>query len=115
MVWSPGFSRQVRAISAVSDFFSRAGNNRRCAGLSRDSKPLPNCPRKRPHMDERATGLVLRVYPLTESSLIIHWLTQGQGRIATVAKGARRPKSPLRGKLDLFYLAEFLFARSRRS
>jgi DNA repair protein RecO (recombination protein O) len=66
-------------------------------------------------MDERAIGLVLRVYPLTESSLIVHWLTQGQGRIATVAKGARRPKSTLRGKLDLFFLAEFLFSRSRRS
>ena len=66
-------------------------------------------------MDERATGLILRVYPLTETSLIIHWLTQELGRIATVAKGARRIKSPFRGKLDLFYSAEFTFARSRRS
>lgn len=32
-----------------------------------------------------------------------------------MAKGARRPKSPFRGKLDLFYLADFSFARSRRS
>jgi DNA repair protein RecO (recombination protein O) len=32
-----------------------------------------------------------------------------------VAKGARRPKSPFRGKLDLFYLCEFSFLRSRRS
>src|SRR2546422_10846559 len=66
-------------------------------------------------MDERATGLVLRTYPLTESSLIVHWLTREQGRIATVAKGARRAKSSFRGKLDLFFAAEFLFARSRRS
>jgi len=66
-------------------------------------------------MDERATGLILRVYPLTETSLIIHWLTREFGRIATVAKGARRTKSPFRGKLDLFYSAEFTFARSRRS
>ena len=66
-------------------------------------------------MDERASGLILRVYPLTETSLIIHWLTQELGRIATVAKGARRTKSPFRGKLDLFYSAEFTFARSRRS
>jgi DNA repair protein RecO (recombination protein O) len=66
-------------------------------------------------MDERASGLILRVYPLTETSLIIHWLTQALGRIATVAKGARRTKSPFRGKLDLFYGAEFTFARSRRS
>lgn len=64
---------------------------------------------------ERATGIVLRVRPLTESSLIVHWLTATQGRLATVARGARRPKSPLRGKLDLFFEAEFSFQRSRRS
>jgi len=66
-------------------------------------------------MDERATGLLLRTYPLTESSLIVHWLTREQGRIATVAKGARRPKSSFRGKLDLFFLCELSFLRSRRS
>lgn len=66
-------------------------------------------------MIETATGLVLRTYPLTETSLIVHWLTPTLGRLATVAKGARRPKSPFRGKLDLFYLADFSFSRSRRS
>ena len=66
-------------------------------------------------MDERATGLVLRVFPLTETSLIVHWLSSESGRIGTVAKGARRPKSPFRGKLDLFHLAEFSFRRSRCS
>ncbi len=65
--------------------------------------------------DEKTTGIILRVRPLTESSLIVHWLTLDAGRIATVAKGARRPKSPVRGKLDLFYTAEFTFQRSRRS
>jgi len=66
-------------------------------------------------MDERATGIVLRTRLLTESSLIVHWLTPNLGRLGTVAKGARRPKSPLRGKIDLFYSAEFSFARSLRS
>ena len=66
-------------------------------------------------MDERSQGIVLRVHPLTETSLIIRWLTPDLGRLATVAKGARRPKSPYRGKLDLFYVAEFTFRRSRRS
>ena len=66
-------------------------------------------------MDEKATGLILRTRPLTETSLIVHWLTPDLGRIATVAKGARRPKSPFRSKLDLFYLCEFNLARSRRS
>src|SRR5213082_3295135 len=66
-------------------------------------------------MIERAEGLVLRLYPLTETSLIVRWLTPHLGRLSTVAKGARRPKSPFSGKLDLFYLADFTFSRSRRS
>ena len=66
-------------------------------------------------MIETATGLVFRTWPLTETSLIVHWLTPGLGRLATVAKGARRLKSPFHGKLDLFYLADFSFSRSRRS
>jgi DNA repair protein RecO (recombination protein O) len=66
-------------------------------------------------MVETATGLVLRVRPLTETSLIVHWLTKEHGRVATIAKGARRPQSLFRGKLDLFYLADFSFVRSRRS
>jgi DNA repair protein RecO (recombination protein O) len=66
-------------------------------------------------MIEPATGLILRTRPLTETSLIVHWLTPDFGRIATVAKGARRPKSPFLGKLDLFYEADFTFSRSRRS
>jgi DNA repair protein RecO (recombination protein O) len=61
------------------------------------------------------TGIILRTRPLTETSLIVHWLTPDLGRIATVAKGARRPKSPFAGRLDLFYAADFSFSRSRRS
>ena len=66
-------------------------------------------------MIESATGLILRTRPLTETSLIVHWLTPDFGRIATVAKGARRAQSPFLGKLDLFYLADFSFSRSHRS
>jgi DNA repair protein RecO (recombination protein O) len=66
-------------------------------------------------MTESATGIILRTRPLTETSLIIHWLTRDLGRLATVAKGARRPKSPFAGKLDLFYVADFSFNRSRSS
>ncbi|MFO1499012.1 MAG: DNA repair protein RecO [Verrucomicrobiota bacterium] len=65
-------------------------------------------------MDQRATGIILRTRPLTETSLIVHWLTPDLGRLSTVAKGARRPKSPFLGKLDLFYLADFSFYPSRR-
>ena len=66
-------------------------------------------------MTETSTGLILRTRPLTDTSLIVHWLTRDFGRLATVAKGARRPKSPFAGRLDLFYLADLSFQRSRRS
>src|SRR5581483_4463327 len=65
--------------------------------------------------EERTTGVVLRTRPLTETSLIVQWLTPDLGRVATVAKGARRMKSPFRGKVDLFYFADFSFNRSQRS
>ena len=66
-------------------------------------------------MIQSATGIILRTRPLTDTSLIVHWLTPDFGRMATVAKGARRLKSPFLGKLDLFYLADFSFSRGRRS
>ena len=64
---------------------------------------------------ERAEGIVLRVQPVTESSLLVLWFTREFGKLKTLAKGARRPKSPLRGRLDLFYEDELTFLRSRRS
>jgi DNA repair protein RecO (recombination protein O) len=66
-------------------------------------------------MDERSEGIILRTRPLTDTSLIVEWLTAELGRITTVAKGARRAKSPFTGKLDLFFEAQFSFQRSRRS
>ena len=63
---------------------------------------------------ERAEGIVLRCQPVTETSLIVTWFTREFGKLKTMAKGARRPKSAFRGKLDLFYRDELLFLRSRR-
>lgn len=64
---------------------------------------------------ERAQGIVLRTRPLTDTSLIVNWLTPDLGRVSTVAKGARGPKSPFRGQLDLFYVCDLSFVRSKRS
>lgn len=64
---------------------------------------------------ERAQGIVLRTRPLTDTSLIVNWLTPDHGRISTVAKGARGPKSSFRGQLDIFYVCDFSFVRSKRS
>jgi DNA repair protein RecO (recombination protein O) len=65
--------------------------------------------------DQRSIGIVLRVFPFSDTSLITHWLTAEHGRISTIAKGARRPKSPFRGKLDLFFKADITWLRSRGS
>ena len=64
---------------------------------------------------ERADAIVLRVQPVTESSLLVTWFTREFGKLKTLAKGARRPKNPMRGKIDLFYRDEIIFQRSRRS
>ncbi len=67
-----------------------------------------------PCLDTTA-AILLRKTKLSDTSLIITWFTEGHGKLKTVAKGARRPKSPFAGKLDLFFDAEISFARSRRS
>ncbi len=63
----------------------------------------------------KTTGIVLRLQPVTETSLIVTWFTEGFGKLRTMAKGARRPKNPFRGRVEPFYLDEVLFLRSRRS
>jgi len=64
---------------------------------------------------ESTTAILLRKRKLSDTSLIIHWCTSSLGCVQTVAKGARRTKSPFAGKLDLFFEAEIQIARSRKS
>ena len=66
-------------------------------------------------MIEETQGIILRTIRYSESSLIVHWLTEDHGRISTMVRGALRPKSPFRGKLDLFYVCQLTFRRSSRS
>ncbi len=66
-------------------------------------------------MIETGFGIILRTRPLTDTSLIVNWLTAEHGRLSTVAKGARRGKSSFQGKLDLFFEGELSFQRSSRS
>ena len=47
-------------------------------------------------------GYVLHSYPYRETSLILQAWTQKHGRLALVAKGAKRPHSALRGVLQTF-------------
>ena len=45
---------------------------------------------------------VLHTYPFKETSLVVELFTHGFGRVATTAKGARRPRSAMRGMLQSF-------------
>jgi len=47
-------------------------------------------------------GFVLHSYPFRETSLVVETFTRDYGRIALVARGARRPRSALRGVLLSF-------------
>ena len=59
-------------------------------------------------------AIVLRVAPVSNTSRMVQWYTQAHGKIATLIKGAQRPKSAFLGQLDLFYTCELLFyARER--
>lgn len=59
-------------------------------------------------------AILIRTTRLTETSLIVHWLSEEEGLIKTVAKGALRPKSGFAGKLDLFFSGEIMFAKARQ-
>ncbi len=56
-------------------------------------------PRER--RDDQA-AFVLHTYPFRETSLVVEVFTRSSGRVGLVARGARRPKSALRGLLMAF-------------
>ena len=47
-------------------------------------------------------AFVLHSWPWRESSLVVELFTATHGRVAAIAKGARRPHSPVRGMLQPF-------------
>ncbi len=64
---------------------------------------------------ETSKAILLRKRKLSDTSLIVSWCSESLGRVETVAKGARRPKSVFAGKLDLFFEAEIQLKRSRKT
>src|SRR6476659_9732888 len=58
-------------------------------------------PRSQPRLDEQL-AFVLHTYAYRESSLIVEAFTSDHGRVAMVARGAKRPRSDLRGLLQGF-------------
>lgn len=47
-------------------------------------------------------GFILHTYPFKETSVVAEAFTRGHGRVALIARGARRPASSLRGLVQPF-------------
>lgn len=52
---------------------------------------------------EQEPGFVLHSYPYKETSLIVEAFTRQHGRVGLIARGARRPRSAIRGTLLAFH------------
>ncbi|HYL25349.1 MAG TPA: DNA repair protein RecO [Burkholderiales bacterium] len=52
---------------------------------------------------DHEAGYVLHTYPYKETSLIVEAFTRRHGRVALLARGARRPRSAMRGVLLAFH------------
>jgi DNA repair protein RecO (recombination protein O) len=52
---------------------------------------------------EREPAFVLHSYPYKETSLIVEAFTRHRGRVGLLARGARRPRSAIRGTLLAFH------------
>jgi DNA repair protein RecO (recombination protein O) len=64
---------------------------------------------------DTTVAILLRKRKFSDTSLIVSWCTESFGCVQTIAKGARRPKSPFGGKLDLFFETDISIVRSRKS
>ncbi|HST29871.1 MAG TPA: DNA repair protein RecO [Chthoniobacterales bacterium] len=64
---------------------------------------------------QTTAAILLRKRKFSDTSLIVSWCTESLGCIQTMAKGARRPKTPFAGKLDLFFESEISLVPSRKS
>src|SRR5262245_43223652 len=60
---------------------------------------------------EKSRAIVLRVVEFSESSCVVTLFTEDFGKIGALAKGAKRPKSPFEGALDLLALVRIVFLR----
>ena len=58
---------------------------------------------------EKTEGIVLRVVDFSETSCIVTWMTRDFGKITTMAKGARRPKSSFEAAIDVLAICRIVF------
>jgi DNA repair protein RecO (recombination protein O) len=84
--------KQVHDVSAVKERREQTYDAPQPAATERVRRGI--------HDDEPA--YVLHSYPFKETSLIVEIFSRNFGRLGLVARGARRPKSSLRGQLMAF-------------
>ncbi len=63
----------------------------------------------------RTNALVLKRTDFSETSLVLALLTERHGRCSVLVKGAKRPKSPFFGALDLYSLNEVVILQRHSS
>ncbi|SFA90798.1 DNA replication and repair protein RecO [Collimonas sp. OK607] len=93
--------QSIAIISDAAPVFTPAPASTSTTAATSASPPK----RRAKPLDTRVTGqpgFVLHSYPHRETSLIIDVFSRDYGRIALVAKGAKRPLSKLRGVLQTF-------------
>ncbi len=77
------------------------------------SEARARAPRRADSRIDDEPAFVLHCYPYKETSLIAEVLTRHYGRVALVARGAKRPRSVLRGLLMSFQPLAVSFASAR--
>lgn len=114
----PRSNRQPYDTVDVGSSASHSAKLRQSDGELREMQPqsLPDNARPRapaanglrpksPERESRVAGqpaFVLHSYPYKETSLIVDVFSRDYGRVALIAKGAKRPHSKLRGVLQTF-------------
>lgn len=76
---------------------------------SQASSPKP------PVSAEKSDAIVIRMADFSESSRVVTLFTRDFGKVATIAKGAKRLKGPFEAALDLLTVCEVVFLRKSTS
>ena len=63
----------------------------------------------------KTEAILVRTTPYSNTSQIVQWLTAEGSALATLVKGAQRPKSPFLGQYDAFYTCELLYYENSRN